>query len=170
VSYCVFNTAAIAQDARNAVSEYAWSTQDFRHSGATISGMTFQWSDLISLAADIVTFIGIPVLVYATNGLYREFKELRKVKGITEDCVTFWNVKTKCTINAVPFKKTGAIPRVGDYVYLPGERDGDRSYGDGKYKVVEINFHYREDRDAHPFIPAVTSAIEIHVDKIASLS
>lgn len=132
--------------------------------------MNFQWPDPISLVADIVTFIGIPLLFYSTNELYREFKELRKMRGVTENCVTFFDVDTKCTINAVPFKKTGAIPRVGNYVYLPGERDGDRSYGDGKYKVLEINFHYREDHEAHPFIPASASAIEIHVRKIASLS
>lgn len=132
--------------------------------------MNFQWPDPISLVADVVTFIGIPVLVYSTKGLYREFNELRKTKGVSEDCVTFWDVGTKCAINNVPFKKTGVIPRVGDFVYLPGERDGDHSYGDGKYQVVEINFHYREDRDGHPFIPASASAIEIHVRKIAGLS
>jgi hypothetical protein len=132
--------------------------------------MNFQWPDPISLVADIVTFVGIPVLAYSTRGLYGEFKELRRVRGVSEDCVTFWDVDTKCAINNVPFKKTGSIPRVGEHVYLPGERDGDRSYGDGKYKVLEINFHYREDRKAHPFIPASASAIEIHVRKIASLS
>lgn len=132
--------------------------------------MTFQWPDPISFVADVVTFIGIPVLFYSTNGLYREFKELRKVKGVTEDCVTFLDVDRKCAVNAVPLKKTGTIPRVGEYVYLPGESDGDRSYGDGKYQVLEINFHYREDREAHPFIPASASAIEIHVRKIVSLS
>lgn len=92
------------------------------------------------------------------------------MKGVTEDCITFFDVDAKWAINAGPFKKTGAIPRVGDYVYLPGERDGDRSYGDGKYQVVEINFHYRENHEAHPFIPASASTIEIHVRKIASLS
>lgn len=132
--------------------------------------MNFPWPDPISFVADVVTFVGIPVLLYSTRGLYREFKEFRRVKGVSEDCVTFLDVESKCAINSVPFKKTGEIPRVGDSVYLPGLRDGDRSCGDGKYKVVEINFHYCEDREAHPFIPASPSKIEIHVRKIASLS
>ncbi len=132
--------------------------------------MSIQWPDPISFVADIVTFIGIPVLLYSTSGLYREFKDLRKAKGVSEDCVTFFDVDAKCAINSVPFKKTGAIPRTGDSVYLPGERDGDRSYGDGKYKVLDVAFHYRIDPEAHPIIPAAASAIEIHVRKIASLS
>ncbi|HUY81603.1 MAG TPA: hypothetical protein VMU92_07760 [Acidobacteriaceae bacterium] len=132
--------------------------------------MNFPLPDPISFFADVVTFVGIPALLYSTRGLYREFREVRRVKGISEDCVTFWDVERKCAINSVPFKKTGTIPRVGEFVYLPGERDGNRSYGDGKYEVVEIDFQYREDREAHPFIPASASAIEIHVRKVASLS
>ncbi|MHB1021002.1 MAG: hypothetical protein ACYC46_12545 [Acidobacteriaceae bacterium] len=143
--------------------------------------MSFQWPDPISLVADVITFVGFPTLVVSTIQLYKEVgrereearkerEEARRARGVSEDCVTFFDVESKCAINSVPFKKTGAIPRVGDNVYLPGERDGDRSYGDGKYRVLEINFHYREDREAHPFIPASASAIEIHVRKITSLS
>jgi hypothetical protein len=49
----------------------------------------------------------------------------------------------------------------------PGETDKKRNYGGGKYEVVGVDFHYREDSEAHPFIPATTSVIEIMVRKIA---
>ena len=54
--------------------------------------MNFQWPDPISFVADLVTFVGVPVLAYSTRGLYGEFKELRWAKGVSEDCVTFWDV------------------------------------------------------------------------------
>lgn len=130
--------------------------------------MSFTWPDPISLVADVVTFIGIPVLVYSTWSLYRQFEKDRQPKGVSEDCVSFYDVNEKCAINLVPFKQLAVIPRAGDYVYLPGETDAKRNYGGGKYEVVAVQFHYREDSKAHPFIPATTSAIEVMVRKIAS--
>jgi hypothetical protein len=143
--------------------------------------MTFQWPDPISLVADAITFVGFPTLVVSTLKLYREVKkqreearkereEARRARGVSEDCVSFRDVDQKCAINLVPFKQIAVIPRVGDNVYLPGETDGEQNYGGGKYAVVGVDFHYREDSEAHPFIPASASAIEIHVRKIASLS
>ncbi len=84
--------------------------------------------------------------------------------------MSFYDVQQKCAINLVPFKQLASIPRTGDHVYLPGETDNGKNYGSGKYEVVDVDFHYREDSEAHPFIPATTSAIEIKVRKIASLS
>lgn len=68
------------------------------------------------------------------------------------------------------FKQLTVIPRAGDNVYLPGETEGEKNYGGGKYEVIRVDFHYREDSEAHPFIPATMAAIEIMVRKIASLS
>ena len=132
--------------------------------------MSFSWPDPISLVADVVTFIGIPVLVYSTWSLYRQFEKDRQPKGVSEDCVSFYDVDDKCAINLAPFKHLAVIPRAGDYVYLPGETDAERNYGSGKYEVVAVQFHYREDSKVHPFIPATTSAIEIMVRKIASFA
>ena len=137
-------------------------------------GMNFQWPDPISLVADIIAIVGIPALVYSTRQLFvdvekarEEAIEARRPRGISEDCVSFYDVNQKCAINLVPFKQLAAIPRVGDHVYLPGETEGERNYGGGKYEVVGTNFHYREDSDAHPFIPAKTTGIEILVRRIA---
>jgi hypothetical protein len=135
--------------------------------------MNFQLPDPISFVADAISIVGIPVLFVSTIRLYKDTKkareEAKRAKGVSEDCIIFRDESADCAINNVPFKKTGAIPRVGDFVYLPGERDGDRNCGDGKYQVVKINFYYREDSDAHP-CPASASAIEIYVRKIAGLS
>ncbi len=128
--------------------------------------MSFTWPDPISFAADMVTFIGIPALALSTWGLFRQLKKDRRQRGVSEDCVSFCDVDAKCAINLVPFKQLAIIPRAGDHVYLPGETDKERNYGGGKYKVVAVQFHYREDSEAHPFIPAATSAIEIMVRRI----
>ena len=132
--------------------------------------MSFAWPDPISFVADVVTLIGVPVLAYSTWGLYQQFEKERQPRGVSENCVIFYDINGKCAINLVPFKQLAVIPRVGDHVYLPGETDKEGNYGGGKYEVVGVDFHYREDSEAHPFIPATTSAIEIMVRKIAGYS
>ncbi len=130
--------------------------------------MIFTWPDqIISRVADVLTLIGVPVLISSMWGFYQQFKKERQPRGVSENCVSFYDVNAKCAINLVPFKQLAVIPRVGDNVYLPGETDKERNYGGGKYEVVRVDFHYREDSEAHPFIPATTSAIEIMVRKIA---
>jgi len=129
--------------------------------------MIFAWPDPVSFVADIVTLIGVPVLTYSTWGLYKQFEKERQPRGVSENCVSFYDVDARCAINLVPFKQLAVIPIVGNCVYLPGETDKKRNYGGGKYEVVGVDFHYREDSEAHPFIPATTSVIEIMVRKIA---
>ncbi|MFZ0306476.1 MAG: hypothetical protein WAL75_27570 [Terracidiphilus sp.] len=94
----------------------------------------------------------------------------RGFDGLSAQVQSFFDVNQKCAINLVPFKQLAATPSVGDHVYLPGETEGEKNYGGGKYEVVGVDFHYREDSEAHPFVPATTSAIEIMVRKIASYS
>jgi hypothetical protein len=143
--------------------------------------MTFQWPAPISLVADVIAIVGLPTLIISTIQLYRESKkeraeakkaleEAQRRRGVSEDCVSFYDVDKKCAINLVPFRQLWAIPRVGDHVHLPGETDGGENYGGGKYEVVDVDFHYRVDSKAHPFIPATTSVIEIMVRLIAPYS
>ncbi len=132
--------------------------------------MCFTWPDPISLVADIVTIVGIPVLAVATWNLYLQVRKARQLKAVSEDCVSFHDVVLKCGINLVPFKQLAAIPRPGDHISLPGETDEQRNYGGGWYEVVSVEFHYRGDRESDRQTPATTSVIQINVRKLVSHS
>ena len=126
--------------------------------------------DPISFIADVVTIIGVPVLVVATWQLYQEAKEARKRKGVGEDCLNFFDVTAKCAVNLVPFKNVTTIPSVGDVVTLPGETDGRKNYGGGRYEVVGVEFYYQEDRESYRPSPATPLAIQINVKKLLDYS
>lgn len=128
------------------------------------------WLDWLNLIADIVTMIGVPVLAVSTWKLYQDAKEARKLKGVGEDCLNFYDLDAKCKINLVPFRNTGAIPGVGDIVSLPGETDETGSYGTGRYKVMGVEFYYREDRKSDRPTAAIPLAIEINVKKVTDHS
>lgn len=132
--------------------------------------MCFTWPDPISLIADIVTIVGLPVLAVSTWNLYQQVKKDRQPRGVSEDCVSFYDVGLKCGINVVPFKHLAAIPRPGDHISLPGETDEKRNYGGGWYEVISVDFHYREDREIDRPTPATTSVIQINVRKLVSYS
>jgi hypothetical protein len=74
--------------------------------------MSFAWPDPISLVADVVTIVGVPVLAVSTWKLYQDAKEARELKGVGEDCLNFYDVTAKCGINLVPIKDFPIIPAV----------------------------------------------------------
>jgi len=84
--------------------------------------MIFAWPDPVSFVADIVTLIGVPVLTYSTWGLYKQFEKERQPRGVSENCVSFYDVDARCAINLVPFKQLAVIPIVGNCVYLQERR------------------------------------------------
>lgn len=132
--------------------------------------MSFAWPDPISLLADAVTIIGIPLLAWGTRNLYHEFKEARQPKGVGEDCLMFFDSNAKFIVNNVPYKDFQAVPRVGDLLDLPGTTDGDRSFGTGKYLVMSVEFYYREDRISGRQASAMPTGIHVEVKKLRDLS
>jgi hypothetical protein len=130
--------------------------------------MCFTWPDPISIVADIVTIVGMPVLAVSSWRLYREVKHARKPKGVSEDCISFFDLTEQCTVNIVPFERMAAIPRVGDRITLPGESGEDGNAGAGKYEVAGVDFYYRKASDVNRPAPAVPFAIQINVRKLAS--
>jgi hypothetical protein len=130
--------------------------------------MCFSWPDPISFVADLVTLVGVPVLGFSTWSIYRQLKEARKLRGVGEDCLNFYDVDTKCVVNLIPIKSAAAIPRVGERVYLPGETDKVKNYGGGMYEVVGVDHYYREDHKDNRPCPATPLAIQIKVRKVAS--
>lgn len=132
--------------------------------------MSFTWPDPLSLVADVVTIIGVPVLAVSIWKLYQDAKEARKLKGVGEDCLNFYDITAKCAINLVPVKDFSIVPRVGDIVSLPGETDEERNYDGGRYEVVSVEFYYREDRKSHRPSSATPLAIQINVKKLIDYS
>ena len=132
--------------------------------------MYFAWPDPVSLIADIVTIIGVPVLAVSTWKLYRTVREARKPKGVGEDCINFYDVAARCGINLVPIRNITAIPRTGDVVSLPGETDDERNDGGGRYEVVGVEFYYREDREPDRPTAATPLAIHINVKRLVDFS
>jgi hypothetical protein len=128
--------------------------------------MTLNWPESISLTADVVTLLGIPILIAGTVALFFQLRADRQLKGVGEDCLNFFDVDRKVTVNVVPYKATPAIPRVGETVYLPGETEGEMGWGTGQYQVVGVEFRYREDRASGRPAAALPLAIEISVRRL----
>ena len=125
--------------------------------------MMFSWPDPISLVADLVTIVGIPVLAATTGGLYREYAKNRAVKNVSQDCLEFNENKTG--INLVPLERVVAFPRPGDIVYLPGETHGGTNYGGGAYEVEKVAFTFNEAPELEQPCPAVPSKVVAYVRK-----
>jgi len=64
-----------------------------------------------------------------------------KLRGITEDCLVFYDKNGKVGVNVIPLDLFKFLPRVGDRVYLPGI-DG---YGQGLYQIETITHYYAND-------------------------
>lgn len=63
------------------------------------------------------------------------------VRGVTEDCIEFYDPDQKIGINLVPRWSLQFLPKVGEFVVLPGQ-DGK---GHGTYQVKRIMHLYVED-------------------------
>ena len=87
--------------------------------------MPFTWPDPISLIADIVTIVAVPTLGVATWNLYKQVKDSRKSRGVTEESVTFYDVTKKTGVNIVLLKRYNS-PQ-GWRSSLPSRRNGSTS-------------------------------------------
>lgn len=85
--------------------------------------MAFPMPDPLSLIADVVTIVGIPALVISTVTFYQEYRkeraERRAIKGVSEDCLEFYDPHGRVAINLVPLEVVKVLPRPGDVVFLP---------------------------------------------------
>lgn len=125
--------------------------------------MLFAWPDPISLVADIVTIIGIPVLAVTTGKLYQEYSKSREIKNVSQDCLEFNEKGTG--INLVPLDRVAAFPRPGDIVFLPGETHEGKNYGGGEYEVERVAFTFNEAPEIDQPCPAVPSKVVDSVRK-----
>lgn len=127
--------------------------------------------DILGHAADIVGLIGIPTLVVATYTLYRDFRESRKPKIVSDQCLEFYDESLRCGINLVPLHTVTAVPRAGDTVYLPGEDGPDnKNYGGGVYQVTSIDFSYHPAPEVDQPCPAIPAKIVVRVKKFEKAS
>jgi len=125
--------------------------------------MTLTWPDPLSLIADVVTIVGIPILVVTSYRLYREYAKSREVKNVSQDCLEFNEKGTG--INLVPLQRIVAFPRPGDIVFLPGETHEGKNYGGGEYEVEKVAFAFHEAPEIEQPCPAVPSKVVAYVRK-----
>lgn len=64
-------------------------------------------------------------------------------KGVSEDCLVFYDRQRKVAVNVIPLDKFSFLPRVGEYLYLPGME----GQGGGRYRIDAIEHFYREEPD-----------------------
>jgi hypothetical protein len=65
------------------------------------------------------------------------------LKGVSEDCLVFYDHKRKVAVNVIPLDKFHFLPRVGELLSLPGIE----GMGEGHYRVDAIRHTYREEPD-----------------------
>jgi hypothetical protein len=136
--------------------------------------MPFQWPDPISLIADAVTIVGLPTLAFSTWRLWKDFRkekadaEARRADEerqqiVSVGCLQF--SENDVGINLVPLEKVVAIPRPGDFVFLPGETHDGKNVGGGVYVVKNLHFSFLEAPEIEQPCPAVPSKIIVHVNR-----
>lgn len=143
--------------------------------------MSFQWPDPVSLVADIIAILGMPTLVRATWNLRSDIRKareeakkareeavLREAENRSREIVSVGCLEFLCgdtAVNLVPLERATAIPKVGDFVSLPGETRDGKNLGGGQYEVEKVYFNYLEAPEIDQPCPASPSKIIVHVRK-----
>ena len=129
--------------------------------------MVLRWLNLI---ADIVTIIGVPVLVVSVCKLYREHQKERAergtIRGVSEDCLEFYDRQEKVAINLIPLETIRILPRVGDFVFLPGETRDGVNVSAAEYEVEKVSFNFREAPEVDQPCPAAPAKVIVYVRRI----
>jgi hypothetical protein len=124
----------------------------------------------LNLIADIVTIIGVPVLVVTTRKLYREHQrdraERRTIKGVSEDCLEFYDRQENVAVNLIPLETIRVLPRPGDFVFLPGEAREGVNLGAAEYEVEKVSFNFREAPEVDQPCPAAPAKVVAYVRRI----
>jgi hypothetical protein len=139
--------------------------------------IAFTWPDPISLAADAITIVGLPLLVLGALKLFRDLRkdraeeEQRKIEAshreiVSQGCVEFYDTRHGVGVNLIPFEKIVAVPRPGDFVMLPGETHDGQTLGAGEYEVESVSFSFQEAPEiGDQPCPAVPSKIVVYVHR-----
>lgn len=131
--------------------------------------MSFTWPDPISFIADVVTIVGLPIIWLTFKGWLREWKYDREHNIASMDCIEFLDVDGRHGINLVPIKTLSVIPRVGEEVYLPGERQNGEQFSTGLYRVLSVRFIYGIAPEVRQPSPARPEKIVIQVRNITPI-
>jgi hypothetical protein len=77
-------------------------------------------------------------------------------KGVTEDCLVFYDLRRKAVVNVIPLTNLGFLPRTGELLYLPG------AHGDsGQYRVEAIEHRNHTERGDVALLNITASVIAI---------
>jgi hypothetical protein len=129
--------------------------------------MALRWLNLI---AEIVTIIGVPVLVVSMFKLYREYQRdragRRTIQGVREDCVEFYDRQENVVVNLIPSEMIRVLPRPGDFVFLPGETREGVNLAAAEYEVEKVSFDFREAPEVDQPCPAAPAKVVAYVRRI----
>ena len=114
--------------------------------------MSLTWMDWTGLAAEAITFIGLPTLALSMWRLWREVQNERleaDERRAEEACREIVSVGCQfsdehAAINLVVLEKVVAFPRPGHIVFLPGETRDRRNWGGGTYDVERVSSQFFE--------------------------
>ena len=123
-----------------------------------------KWLDWFSLVADVVTIIGIPSLWYAYHQLWKQHREARRIKIVSENCLEF--LVPGRAINLVRLDGLPVLPRMGDMVYLPAEDGGE--FDRGSYRVQKLEYFFVRPAEEHCTQPAeaVLGKVVANVERV----
>jgi hypothetical protein len=130
--------------------------------------MPVPWPDpIVGRVADVVTILGVPLLVAGTWQIVREIRRERAarkiLKNVSQDCLEFTDPYQRVGINLVPLDRVAAFPRPGDLVFLPGETHEGKNFGGGEYEVEKVSFSFYEAPEIDQPCPAVPSKVIAYV-------
>ncbi len=109
----------------------------------------------IYVAGSLASLLTLPSLWLFFRRWYREAKEQRAPRGVSESCLEFLYGRT--AINLVRLSNLQFLPRAGDMVWLPSE-PGEK--GAGYYEVVEMSHSSTADEKGNE-IPCPARPVKI---------
>jgi len=106
--------------------------------------MQIEWPDPLSIAADLITVLGIPVLAVTLWKLWHGFQKLRRRRSVSQDCVEF--CLEKKTLALASLEGTH-VPHLGEVILLPPSEMQPRLSESCCYEVEKVIYLYgRPDR------------------------
>ncbi|HKX00583.1 MAG TPA: hypothetical protein VJN43_22780 [Bryobacteraceae bacterium] len=131
--------------------------------------MLLPWFEIVGRVADVVTILGVPLLLVGTRQLYKELRRQRaarkEMKFVSQDCLEFFDSREEVGVNLVPLEKVSVAPRPGDFVMLPGETRDGKNLGGGEYEVERVTFSFLQASEVDQPCPALPSKVVAYVHK-----
>src|SRR5690348_11854371 len=99
-------------------------------------------------------------------GSTRGRAERGTIKGVSEDCLEFYDRQVNVAVNLISLGTTWVLPRPGDFVFLPEETRDGVDLGAAEYEVEKVSSNFREAPEVDQPCPAVPAKVVVYVRRI----